>query len=225
MIASTVMLALVLALRLWLSWVGPLPGDRTALREQISYHSPSALVLEFTQLCASAGTAVTAALTLLVAGVAVARSDGRRGLIGLALAFAGVLFNGILKLLLSPTPLWAEYVPGRNFPSGHVVYAMTVFGYLGLLGWRHRRPEVTAAAVFLIVIMGPARVIDGSHLVSDALAGYLVGGAWLIGVGLWLTAGQPSPPRRPDGSAPHRSGSISTSGSPPSAARASSPSS
>jgi membrane-associated phospholipid phosphatase len=219
LVAAFALIALVFVLRLYLSWVGPFPGDRSALQRAIDYHAPGPLLEQVTELCASVGSALTAVLTLFVAGFTLQRSDGTRGVAGLLMAFAVVVVNAILKALLSPTPLWAQYFHGNggNFPSGHVVYASAVLGYLAVMGWRHRRLEITTVCALLIVAMGPARVADGSHLVSDAIGGYLLGFGWLILV-LLVVDRTPAPRRR----VRQPSAGSSSSASPPLAARSSS---
>lgn len=215
------MVALVFVVRLWLSWIGPFPGDVWAIRRAIRFQPPGALLGQVTQLCATIGAALPAALTVAAAGFTLYRSDGRRGVGGLLVAFSVVAVNAILKALLSPTPLWARYFPhGSNFPSGHVAYATAVLGYLAVMGFRHRRAEVTTMCVLLIVAMGPARVASGAHLVSDAIAGYLLGFAWLILALLTLRAadGTGSPRRR----TAQPSADSSSSASPALAARLSS---
>ena len=50
----------------------------------------------------------------------------------------------------------------------------------------------------LIVAMGPARVLSGSHLPSDVLGAYALGGAWLLLVlALLDRPRRPSLARRP----------------------------
>ena len=75
---------------------------------------------------------------------------------------------------------------GVNYPSGHCAYAVAVFGYLAILGRRHRQLEVVAVSLLLLVGMGPLRLLTGAHLLSDVIGGYLLGGAWLIFSLLWV---------------------------------------
>jgi membrane-associated phospholipid phosphatase len=218
LLAAIVMIALVFVLRLSLSVIGPFPGDTSAIKRVINYQPPTELLGEVTGLCAAVGSAVGATMTLFAAGLTLRRSDGRRGVAGLLMAFSVVAVNAVFKALLSPTPLWVQYSrDGGNFPSGHVAYASAVLGYLAVMGFRHRRAEVTTVCVLLILAMGPARVAAGAHLVSDAVAGYLLGFGWLIGV--LLALGETSSPRR---RARQASGDSSSSGSPALAARLSS---
>lgn len=118
-------------------------------------------------------------MTVLVAGAALWSALGLRAAAWVLGASLAVMANDALKAILGSTPLAPD--PNEpNFPSGHVVYATAVFGSLGWLAWRRRQPEAVAVCAFAILAMGPARVLSGSHVVSDTLAGYLFGAAWLL---------------------------------------------
>ncbi len=178
---------LVLGLRLWLKWVGPFPGDEWALHHLESSTLPIRVV-EIGTFFAAIGTPVIAALTLVAVLPAIVRSDGVRGVLFVGLAGTGVFFNMLLKELSGPTPLMLERVEtfgvfageGLNYPSGHTVYGVVFFGSLAWLAWRHRRLDVVAPLVAVMLFMGPSRVIVEAHFVSDVLAAYLVGLAWLV---------------------------------------------
>lgn len=74
-----------------------------------------------------------------------------------------------------------------SFPSGHVLYAVAVFGLFLFLSGQVRRPfhpaivwfvRVVAAAV--IVLMPISRILEGEHWPSDVLGGFLYGAFWLV---------------------------------------------
>ncbi|MGH2880448.1 MAG: phosphatase PAP2 family protein [Solirubrobacteraceae bacterium] len=67
-----------------------------------------------------------------------------------------------------------------NFPSGHVVYATTLFGTLAWFALARGRRGLFVAMLALVIGMGPFRIIDGAHWPSDVLAGYALGLAWAI---------------------------------------------
>jgi undecaprenyl-diphosphatase len=78
-------------------------------------------------------------------------------------------------------PLLTE--PGKSFPSGHAQAA--IVGYTVLLlvllpylhrGWR--RPAITIAVV-MVAAIGFSRVALSVHYVSDVVAAYLLGLAWV----------------------------------------------
>ena len=175
---------LVIALRLWLKWAGAFPGDAWALHHLDTDTLPHPLV-DIGTFFSVIGTPTVAVLTLLAALPVVARSDGARGVAFVLLAGTAVFFNMLLKVLSGPTPMMSERGDfaaggGLNYPSGHTVYGVVFFGALAWLAWRHRRFDVVLPLVVLVVAMGPFRVIAEAHFVSDVLAAYLVGLAWLV---------------------------------------------
>jgi undecaprenyl-diphosphatase len=105
----------------------------------------------------------------------------RAGLLVL-LASAAPLFSSLLKLILGPVPLDAlAYSPASaaSFPSGHVAYATGLLGYIAVLTYRHKCYLCCGCALAVVVMMGPVRVLSGTHLPSDVLGGYAIGGGWL----------------------------------------------
>lgn len=176
-------IVLVLLLRLWLEFVGPLPGERWAAEHFRAWPPPpypwSALVT-FTELI---GTPLFAIVGVGLAVYLVARGLGLAAAWFVAVASAGVVPNGILKVVLGPTPFWRETheVFGPNYPSGHVVYAVVFAGSLAWLAYERGRRDLVLIALAPIVLMGPMRVVGASHLPSDVIAGYLFGAAWLAG--------------------------------------------
>lgn len=181
-IVPAVALALMLALRLWLKFEGPMPGDQWGLTHLDTATLPASLV-DLGEFFSSIGTPVVASITVGCALPFVLRSDGLRGAAFVLVASVGVFFNMLLKELSGPTRLMAERTTdpdALNFPSGHTVYGVVVFGALAWLAWRHRRYDVAAPFVGLLLAMGPFRVVAETHFVSDVVAGYLVGIAWLV---------------------------------------------
>jgi membrane-associated phospholipid phosphatase len=70
-----------------------------------------------------------------------------------------------------------------SFPSGHaqsaiVAWAVLLLVFLPALHGRWRALAVAVAAVMVLAI-GFARVTLGVHFVSDVLAGYVLGAAWV----------------------------------------------
>ncbi|MEV4759964.1 phosphatase PAP2 family protein [Micromonospora sp. NPDC049559] len=75
------------------------------------------------------------------------------------------------------------HAPGNSFPSGHALGSMVAYGslllvFLPVVPPRWRRP-VTALVAALVVLIGLTRIALGVHFVSDVLAGWLLGLAWL----------------------------------------------
>jgi membrane-associated phospholipid phosphatase len=79
-----------------------------------------------------------------------------------------------------------ETVP--SFPSGHVENDVVYYGFLLYLSftkpvsqWRYRWILIPfqVYAALNILFIGYSRVLEGSHWLTDALAGYLTGALWL----------------------------------------------
>jgi membrane-associated phospholipid phosphatase len=70
-----------------------------------------------------------------------------------------------------------------SFPSGHAMTALVTWGVLLLvllpLVRRRVRPWLVAGVVLLVVAVGFTRLALGVHFVSDVLAGWALGAAWL----------------------------------------------
>jgi len=179
---------------LWLlvEYVGPFPGDQRAAAA--AANGPLVgLDLQIVSFFGQLGTEAVAAMTVLVACAALWSAIGRRAAAWVLGASLAVLANDVLKAALGPTPL-ALNQSAPNFPSGHVVYATAFFGSLGWLAWRRHQPEAVAICAFAILAMGPARVLSGSHVVSDALAGYLFGAGWLLALAAAFSRSRPGLP-------------------------------
>ena len=116
----------------------------------------------------------------------------RRGLRNLALfvvvtIVGSALLNALVKQAVDrsrpvlPDPL--VHLTSKSFPSGHAQAAIVAYGVLLLLflpalrgRWRHL---AVAIAVLMVAAIGFSRVGLGAHYVSDVLAGYVLGAAWL----------------------------------------------
>ncbi len=104
------------------------------------------------------------------------------------LAISNVL-NGVVKHLgRQPRPFWFDESiilrPESSYgvPSGHV-QTVTVF-YI-LLAYRLQRRLGWIAAALAILVMTISRIYLGVHFWQDALTGFLIGGAVLVGYFIW----------------------------------------
>ena len=72
-----------------------------------------------------------------------------------------------------------------SFPSGHALVSFAVYGALAYViagyldTWRARVWTFVAAAA-LVLVIGFSRLYLGVHFLSDVLAGYCAGAAWLL---------------------------------------------
>jgi membrane-associated phospholipid phosphatase len=108
-------------------------------------------------------------------------------LVSAALA-GGQALNWALKAAFErPRPQLSDPLAaaaGFSFPSGHAMVACSVYGALALIfatsvTSRAARAAVIAAATALGLAIGFSRVYLGVHYVSDVVAGYCAGLAWL----------------------------------------------
>ncbi|HET8653478.1 MAG TPA: phosphatase PAP2 family protein, partial [Gaiellaceae bacterium] len=81
-----------------------------------------------------------------------------------------------------PDPLSSEST--YSFPSGHASVSLAVYGTLGYILARHaatRRAQVAAlaGAAVLVLLIGFSRLYLGVHFLSDVIAGYSIGLAWV----------------------------------------------
>lgn len=186
----------VLLLRLWLKWIGPLPGDRWAQHhvEELTLLQPWRDLGTFFSVI---GGQPVAFFTGCVALWFVWREARWPGVAFVALSLTGVFANMLLKVLSGPTPLliekYGDPAPGLNYPSGHTVYGVVMFGSLAWLAWSRGRRDIAAVLMALLLAMGPFRVIADAHFVSDVVAGYLAGFGWLLCAALLTGAGGASP--------------------------------
>ncbi len=114
-----------------------------------------------------------------------------------SVALLGILpINGGLKALFRRARPMHDHgfivEPGWSFPSGHAFGAMVFYGMLAYVLLRltprfHR--AVIAGAVLMVGVIGVSRILLQVHYLSDVMAGYAIGAAWLVlcmGTSKWL---------------------------------------
>ncbi|WP_190818342.1 phosphatase PAP2 family protein [Saccharopolyspora pogona] len=90
---------------------------------------------------------------------------------------------------------------GASFPSGHATQAIATWGTLVLVLACARVPRVRTALLIgttlIVVLIGASRIYLGAHWLTDVLAGYALGGAWialLFVMVLWSRSRDAFPP-------------------------------
>jgi undecaprenyl-diphosphatase len=105
---------------------------------------------------------------------------------------------------------------GASFPSGHaqaavVGYAVLLLVFLPVLHGALRRVAV-AVALLMVLGIGLSRVALGVHYVSDVLAGYVLGAAWVAAMiasfNVWRREDGLSRTRPADGLEPEHADSL-----------------
>lgn len=140
------------------------------------------------------GDAVVVVFVTLVAGAYFTFSAMplRPYLAGLIVSLAGALScASALKMLIArarpdgliPSMIETSY----SFPSRHAVVAVALYGFIAVFLAReypeHAR-KIAAAATILILSIGFSRLYLGVHFPSDVIAGFALGGIWLL-IGIW----------------------------------------
>jgi membrane-associated phospholipid phosphatase len=123
----------------------------------------------------------------LVGGVTIYLSiRGKRRLVAFLLSstLGGSIIDTVVKLGINrPRPLASSFEDGHSFPSGHSMSSTIAYGallviFLPLIP-RRWRPAAIIGTVMLVLSIGVARLGLGVHYLSDVLAGYVLGLAWL----------------------------------------------
>lgn len=105
----------------------------------------------------------------------------------LATTLSGGVLSTLIKVLVDrPRPEVDHPITtafGKSFPSGHalsstVCYGAVLLAFLPVVHPRWRKVAV-GAVVSLVLAIGASRLVLGVHFVSDVLAGFILGIAWL----------------------------------------------
>jgi membrane-associated phospholipid phosphatase len=128
-------------------------------------------------------------LAVVVTATALLLRRGRRAdalLVAVAVA-GGELLDALLKFEFArPRPHMSDPLAtahGFSFPSGHAMASLTLYGILAYV-LAHGQPlprvlRIGAAALAIVVAVGLSRVYLGVHYMSDVLAAWTAGLAWL----------------------------------------------
>ncbi len=112
-------------------------------------------------------------------------------------ALSAVLLSTAINLLVKeliqrprPTPSQVNVVAALttySFPSGHVMFYVSFFGFLGFLALYLLKPSAIRSLLLLLVgsliaLIGLSRIYLGEHWASDVLGSYLLGSLMLVAV-------------------------------------------
>jgi undecaprenyl-diphosphatase len=115
------------------------------------------------------------------------RHQRRLTLFLIATTLGGAIVSTSVKLLVDrPRPEVDHPIItafGKSFPSGHALSSTVVFGallltFLPAVPLRYRTVSVVTTAT-LVAAIGASRVLLGVHFLSDVIAGFVLGLAWL----------------------------------------------
>ena len=125
----------------------------------------------------------------LAAGIVLWRKRWLTDLVLLILAGVGtkILTVGLKQGFERERPFFPNPLASAtsySFPSGHASVSLAVYGTIGFIAARHlsdrrARVAVLAAAAVLVGLIGFSRLYLGVHFLSDVIAGFSVGLAWV----------------------------------------------
>jgi membrane-associated phospholipid phosphatase len=103
----------------------------------------------------------------------------------LAVAIGQAVLNILKVVFQRPRPRTEMFVFSYSFPSGHVFSATVIYGFCIYLTFCFVTSAtvkwiVSALLFLLILLIGFSRIYLGVHWLSDTLAGYVTGFAWLL---------------------------------------------
>ncbi len=157
---------------------------------------PHWLLSAMRDLTALGGVTVLALVAVLAVAFLLTRGRIRQALYTALAAGGGALFGTLLKSLFArPRP---EVVPhlvevtSLSFPSGHSMNSAIIYLTLAVMiarsfEERGARIFVIGVAALLVLTIGFTRLYLGVHYPTDVLAGWTVGAAWALAMGLIAT--------------------------------------
>lgn len=135
------------------------------------------------------GDAVVVIGIAALAGIAILfYKIDRAYLAGLATTLIGAAGSGyVMKALVArarpggliPSTIETSY----SFPSGHATLALALYGFMAYMLCRlypKHAGKIVTLATLVILAVGVSRLYLGVHFPSDVIAGYLLGGLWLL---------------------------------------------
>jgi undecaprenyl-diphosphatase len=167
---------------------GPLAAADGPIIRWIIDHRSGRLTPAMVEISNLGGTLGMAVLAAIGIAVLLWRRRYRDALVVLVAAVvAGVLVDGLKNFYARPRPPAAtQLVPEQTFalPSGHALGSVVVVGVLAVVVIRTLRSTahrilVLGAATAVVVAIGVSRLYLGVHWLTDVLAGWALGGAWL----------------------------------------------
>jgi undecaprenyl-diphosphatase len=113
------------------------------------------------------------------------------------MALIAAVFSTVINLLVKdliqrarPTAKMVNVIDILNsysFPSGHVMFYLGFFGFVGFLAFSLLKPSLKRSLLLvlfggLIVLIGASRIYTGEHWASDVLGAYLLGSLTLVAI-------------------------------------------
>lgn len=174
---------------------GPFPGDaglEVDMQKALLHRGPLTQALEaLSTLNWPIPTAVTLAVIFLIFLVLRRWLDAI--LVPVAAGVSSLVTLELSRWVHRPRPIGhgvhpLQYITSTySFPSGHVTYAVAIFGLFLFLTSQVRRPihpvliwTIRVLLVLVILLMPVSRILEGEHWPSDVVGGVLDGVFWLV---------------------------------------------
>ena len=178
-------------------------GVRDALHRFTLDHSAFATTMKVLSTIGSAP--VYFVVFALVAGWLLYRRMPRSAAFVVVTSLGGALLNEVVKTVVHRArPVVADpvaHASGLSFPSGHAQSAIVSYSLLLLVFWselsRAWRRVALVVSVLMVLGIGLSRVALSVHYVSDVLAGYALGAAWVVAMTALFSAWRQEHGRRP----------------------------
>ena len=110
----------------------------------------------------------------------------------IAAAFSTAVNVLVKDLIQRPRPTIAavhvlDALNSYSFPSGHVMFYLSFFGFLWFLAFSLLKPSVKRGLLLvffggLVILIGISRIYVGEHWASDVLGSYLLGTLTLVAI-------------------------------------------
>lgn len=162
-------------------------GLDNRIADELHEHATRPLT-EFFEAVTTLGNGIVLAGVAAIAAYLLARRRYYAEAVLMVLAYGGaqVLSYSLKLAFRRDRPFFTDplaTLSTYSFPSGHATVSIAVYGALSLVLVRRltgpARVVCLAAAVLLVSLIGFSRLYLGVHFLSDVLAGFSVGLAWL----------------------------------------------
>jgi membrane-associated phospholipid phosphatase len=135
----------------------------------------------------------SAIITLLVAFTLYVSGFHWESITALLASFVSSVTNETVKYLIQrPRPAANlvdvfEVLSSYSFPSGHVMFYVSLFGFVWYLAYTLLKRSVKRSLLLgffggFIILVGVSRIYLGQHWASDVLGAYLLGSLLLVGI-------------------------------------------
>lgn len=163
--------------------------DRPVLDAILTIRDPTAnaVITGFTDLAGPIGMPLIALTALLI--LSIRRRSWTPAVLIVATGIGALLMTVAGKMLIGrDRPPLADAVPpyevSASFPSGHTLNAVALLGVIAYLLILRRESALSRAAIVVVavvatILVAASRVYLGHHWMTDVMAGWLLGAAWL----------------------------------------------